>query len=103
MEFLVLAYDGSDGGAAQRRLAHRPAHLEMIEKLVANGTMLYGAAILDDADRMIGTALVCTFPSRRELDAWLKIEPYVTGDVWKKIEIQRCKPGPAFVRSVRTS
>jgi len=98
MEFLILAYDGTDGGAPERRLAHRPAHLEMIGKLVAEGRIFYGAAILDDSDRMIGTALVAHFPSRAEMDAWLNVEPYVTGGVWKKIDIQRCKTGPAFLK-----
>jgi len=98
MEFLVLAYDGADGAVPGRRLANRAAHLELIGKLVAQGKVLYGAAILDEAERMIGTALVCDFPSRAEVDAWLEVEPYVTGGVWKKIDIQRCKTGPAFVK-----
>jgi uncharacterized protein len=98
MEFLILAYDGTDSGAPERRLAHRPAHLETIAKLVAEGRIFYGAAILDDSDGMIGTVLVGNFPSRAEMDAWLKVEPYATGGVWKKIDIQRCRTGPAFLK-----
>ena len=98
MEFLILAYDGTDNGAPERRLAHRPAHLETIARLVAEGRIFYGAAILDDSDRMMGTVLVGNFPSRAEMDAWLKAEPYVTGGVWKKIDVQPCKTGPAFLK-----
>ena len=30
------------------------------------------------------------FPSRKELEGWLDKEPYVTGKVWKSVEILRC-------------
>lgn len=78
MEFLILGYDGTDDGAIERRLAARPAHLELASKFIADGTLLYGAAILNDSGKMIGSTLVCDFPSRAQLDAWLAVEPYVT-------------------------
>lgn len=99
MEWLVIGYDGTDDGAPERRLAVRPAHLEVAGKLIAEGTILFGGAILDDSDRMTGTTLICNFPSRAELDAWLKSEPYVTGNVWQKIEVRRFKAGAAFAKS----
>jgi hypothetical protein len=46
----------------------------------------------------IGTSLVCDFPSRAQLDAWLEVEPYVTGKVWQTIEVHRCKSGSAFAK-----
>lgn len=64
----------------------------------AQGKMLFGVAILDDADKMIGSMLVCDFESRSELDEWLLIEPYVTGAVWKDIQVQPCKVGPSFLK-----
>lgn len=99
MEFLILGYDGSDAGAPQRRLDARPAHLERMKTCVANGTILYGAAILDDGGAMIGSSLVCDFATRDELDAWLEADPYTRGGVWKKIEVRRCRPGPGFERT----
>jgi uncharacterized protein len=102
MEFLVIAYDGKDDHAMDRRLAARPAHLELVNKFVADGNFLYGTAILDDSDKMIGTSLVCDFPSRAQLDAWLDVEPYVTGKVWERIEVHRCKSGTAFARKAKT-
>lgn len=98
MEYIVLGYDGNDERALERRLAVRPAHVELAHGLIAKGAILYGGAILDDSDRMIGTLLVCDFGSRAELDDWLKIEPYVTGNVWQKIEVRRFKPGTPFVQ-----
>jgi uncharacterized protein len=102
MEFLVIAYDGKDDRATERRLAARPAHLDLVKKFAADGKFLYGTAILDDGDMMIGTSLVCDFPSRAELDAWLEVEPYVTGKVWQRIEVHRCKSGSAFGKKATT-
>lgn len=102
MEFLVIAYDGKDDRAIERRLAARSAHLELVNKFIADGNFLYGTAILDENDKMIGTTLVCDFPSRAHLDAWLEVEPYVTGKVWQKIEVHRCKSGPAFAKKATT-
>lgn len=97
MQFVLLAYDGKDDGALSRRLAVREQHLALGDRLVAEGKLLFAAAILDADDKMIGSMLVLEFPSRAELDTWLEIEPYVTGDVWRKIEIQPAKVSPSFV------
>jgi hypothetical protein len=43
-----------------------------------------------------GLVLVLDFPTRQELDAWLKIEPYVLGDVWRRIDVQPFRVGPSF-------
>lgn len=90
MHFLVLGYDGTDAQAAARRLAARPAHLEQARTQFATGRWLYALAILDDEGRMVGSAIVCDFPSRSVLESeWLEREPYVTGRVWERIEIRQ--------------
>lgn len=71
MQFMLIAYDGTDEGALDRRLAAREAHIALGDELVAEGHMLFGTAILDDKDRMIGSMIVLEYPSRAELDAWL--------------------------------
>lgn len=96
MQFLIIGRDGNDEQALARRLAVRDAHIALGDKMRDAGKMLYGAAILDDNDKMVGSILVCDFESRAELDQWLKEEPYVTGDVWRKIDIEKCKVGPSF-------
>ena len=96
MEFFVRAYDGTDEGAVARRDAARPEHRVVADKLSANGTYLYTAAIVDASGRITGSILVCDFPSRKELDAWLAVEPFVTRNVWQKVEVELCKPGLAF-------
>lgn len=97
MQFLVLGYDGTDDEALARRMAVREAHIALGDKMRDAGEMLYGAAILDDGGKMIGSVLICDFTSREKLDEWLKHEPYVTGNVWQRIEIQHCRVGPSFV------
>jgi hypothetical protein len=88
MQFLLLAYDGNDPEALQRRLNVREEHLKKISRLKMAGEYLFGGAILDDNDKMIGSMIVYEFPDRQSLDERLKDEPYITGDVWEKIEIQ---------------
>lgn len=87
-QFLVLAYDGTDREAPARRKAARPQHFEGIKSMVAKGEIVAGAAILDDAGNMIGSAVFTEFPSRSALDQWLEREPYVRERVWRKIEVK---------------
>lgn len=103
MQFLLIGRDGDDSDALSRRMAAREAHLARCSDLREKGQLLYAAAILSDDEKMIGSMLVMNWPSRAELDAWLKEEPYVKGEVWKKIEINSCKLAPGFAGLVPAS
>lgn len=94
MQFLVIAYDGTDEGALERRLKAREAHLKLAKAMYDNGQWLYATAILNDDGKMMGSMIVCEFPSRDELEQWLKEEPYVVGNVWQKIEVNRAQVAP---------
>ena len=59
---------------------------------------MYGVALLDEKGDMNGSAYIMEFPARKELDEWLKTEPYVTGKVWEHIEIIPCQVGPSFTK-----
>ncbi|GLV53911.1 hypothetical protein KDH_07620 [Dictyobacter sp. S3.2.2.5] len=96
MEFIVMAYDATDEEALKRRLDIRPAHMAQGEKMLAEGKYRFGAALLNDEEKIIGSMIVADFASRDELNAWLEIEPYVTGHVWEKIEVTPCRIGPRF-------
>ena len=95
MQYIVVAYDGTDEKALERRLAIREAHLKRARENYDKGILLYAAGILNDDGMMIGSLFVCDFPSREELDQWLKKDPYVTGNVWHKIEVN-CAQVPPF-------
>ncbi len=88
MQFLLVAYDGTDPGALDRRMKARPEHLEKIANLKKKGEFLLGGAILDNESRMIGSMIVYEFPDRAALDARLKQEPYIVYGVWEKYEIK---------------
>jgi len=88
MQFLLLAYDGTDPEALQRRLNVREEHLKRISLLKKSGEFLFGGAILDNNGKMIGSMIVYDFPDRQSLEERLKDEPYFTGKVWEKTEIQ---------------
>jgi len=88
MQYLLIAYDGTDGEALGRRMRVRGEHLEKIEVLKSRGEFIAGGAILDDSGKMIGSMIVYEYPDRFSLDKMLKDEPYYTKDVWKKVEIQ---------------
>jgi uncharacterized protein len=91
MQFLLIAYDGKNPTALERRLRVRPAHIEKIGILKKNGEFIFGGAILDDKGKMIGSAIVYDFPDRATLDERLDEEPYITEGVWQKIEIMPFK------------
>jgi uncharacterized protein len=88
MQFVVMAWDGTDEGALDRRLATRPRHLERIEPFVDSSNVLVGGAILDDDGRMIGSVLVMDFDTRDELDDWLRNDPYTTEGVWQRVDVR---------------
>jgi uncharacterized protein len=88
MQFLLIAYDGTDPEALNRRMKVRGEHLEKTEVLKSKGEFLAGGAILDDSGKMIGSMIVYEYPDRQTLDEKLKEEPYYTEGVWQKVEIQ---------------
>ena len=95
MQFLVTLYDGTDAGAPARRAATRSAHLEGIKGNVANGKLLFGGPLFDEAQKPIGSFLLVECVDRAELDAIIANDPYTKGNVWQKVEV---KPARLVVR-----
>ena len=91
MQFLIIGIDGTDGEAISRRESAREAHIKLGDELFASGNMWYGAVLLNDEGKMKGSMLMMDFESEEKLNEWLKQEPYVTGKVWKSVEIHKCK------------
>ncbi len=87
MQFVVIAHDGTDAEAPGRRQSAREAHLEGARRLKDTGAIVTGGALLDEAGAMTGSVVIADFESRAALDAWLASDPYVTGDVWRRIEV----------------
>ncbi|HLY89509.1 MAG TPA: YciI family protein [Acetobacteraceae bacterium] len=96
MQFLVMLYDGTDAEAPARRAATRPAHLEGIKGNVANGKLLFGGPLFNDAQKPTGSFLLVECADRAELDAIIANDPYTKGNVWQKVEV---KPTRLVVRN----
>lgn len=90
MQFVVIGKDSKDKKAAERRIAVREAHLKLGDEMEQSGHRWYGCVMLDDDGKMIGSMAVMDFTSEKELQEWLKREPYVTGKVWKFVEVYKC-------------
>jgi uncharacterized protein YciI len=99
MQFIVTGYDGEDEDALDRRMAAREGHLAMAQKMADSGNWLFAAAMLDQNKKMVGSTIVCEFDSKEALKKeWLDKEPYVVGDVWKKITITQAAVPPMFLK-----
>lgn len=93
MYYLIIARDHPDG--FERRLQNRADHLVGAETLKKEGKLLYGVAILEKG-QMKGSVMVMNFANEAELEKWKASEPYVTGNVWDRIEITECAIPPLF-------
>jgi uncharacterized protein YciI len=88
MNFLIIAHDFRDPQALSRRQKHRPAHIEGVKRMKVEGTFVEGGAMLDDDGGMVGSMILVEFPSRADVDAWLSVDPYVTGQVWEHVTVR---------------
>jgi uncharacterized protein len=91
IQFNIYALDHTDSEGLNRRMAARPSHLEGVKRLKENGNYVIGAALLDDADKMIGSNMIVQFDTEAAFYDYLKTEPYVTGVVWGNITIRKTR------------
>ena len=91
MEFLVIAHDGTDEGALERRMKVREAHLEHARRLKQQGHLVEGGALLNPQGDMIGSTLYARFDTLEELNRCLGNDPYTTGGVWLRTEVYPIK------------
>lgn len=87
-QFIVIARDGTDPGAPERRQAVRPSHLALASQLRQSGNLVIGGAMLNPEGGMIGSMMVVQFETEEGLQDWLKSEPYILGKVWQDIEVK---------------
>jgi uncharacterized protein YciI len=97
VQFAVIGLDGTDTNALNRRMAARDAHLNLAKTLKDQNHLLHATALLDDSEKMMGSVMIVDFKSREDLDNWLKVEPYMVGKVWAKVEVRGCMVSPLFM------
>ena len=87
MLYFVVAHDGTDPEAPERRRRVRSAHLERIQPAVESGTVQIGGAILDESGGMIGSVLLVEAESEAAVRDFLDNDIYSREGVWQKVEI----------------
>ncbi|MEO0332795.1 MAG: YciI family protein [Bacteroidota bacterium] len=85
MEFLLIAYDGIDGAALDRRMSVREEHLAYARQLYKEGKLIKGAALLNEDGQMIGSTIIYRFDSEKELQECINHDPYKIHGVWVEI------------------
>ena len=101
MYFIVIGIDGNDSEALNRRLASRDGHLAKVKDGVEQGVQIIGVPLMDDNKSMNGSVMLYDFPTRDDLDNWLKDEPYIENNVWQDVEILNCDIPPMFKDMIR--
>ena len=87
-QYLIIANDGKDEEALSRRNEVRPLHLAGARKLKENGNFVIGGAMLDEGNNMRGSIMIVQFETQDDFHKWYDNEPYITGGVWKEIEVK---------------
>jgi uncharacterized protein len=90
-QYLIIAFDGHDENALERRMEVRPRHLAYMKAFKDNGNLIAGGAQLDDSGKMIGSASMMQFDAPSELEQYLKNEPYINEGIWVKHSITPLK------------
>ncbi len=90
-QYVIIARDGNDKDALDRRMDTRPVHLSGAKQLKANNQFILGGAMLNDAGQMEGSVMIVQFETDEQFQHWYNNEPYITAGVWRSIEIKPFK------------
>ena len=88
-QYLIIANDGKDDEALDRRKEVRPLHLAGAKKLKEKNNFVIGGAMLDDDGNMRGSIMIVQFETQDDFQNWYNNEPYITQGVWKTIEVKQ--------------
>ena len=92
MYYALLGRDAP--GTLDARLAARPAHLERLHALQADGRLLLAGPLpaIDSADPgpagFVGSLVVAEFDSLAAARAWADADPYVSAGVYASVTIK---------------
>jgi uncharacterized protein YciI len=95
---MLYAIVGEDApGSLEKRLAARPAHLERVEQLQADGRLLLAGPFpaIDSLDPgpagFSGSLIVAEFDSLDAARAWAQADPYVSAGVYQSVTVKPFK------------
>ena len=91
MLYDILGRDAPN--SLDRRLAVRPAHLERLNAMLAEGRLILAGPLpaIDSVDPgpagFQGSLMVIEFPTLEDATAWANADPYVTAGVFTAVEV----------------
>ena len=91
MLYAIIATDVAN--SLEKRLSARPAHVERLKTLQAEGRMVLAGPhpAIDSNDPgdagFTGSLIVAEFGSQPEARAWADADPYVAAKVYRSVEI----------------
>jgi len=92
--FALIGHDGPAGAALRKEL--RPAHLEGLEALDAEGRIRHGGPLIGDDGQPRGSVVIFEAADLAEARAVAERDPYVQRGVFARYEV--CETKPVFPR-----
>lgn len=95
MFYVIIGEDRPD--SLDARLTARPAHIERLQALVAEGRMLMAGPFpaIDALDPgpagFTGSLIVAEFPSLEAAQRWADADPYVAAGVYTRVTVKPFK------------
>ncbi|MBA1205019.1 YciI family protein [Pseudomonas capeferrum] len=95
MLYAIIASDVAD--SLEKRLAARPAHLERLQQLQAEGRMVLAGPhpAIDSNDPgaagFTGSLIVAEFDSLSAAQAWADADPYLAAGVYEQVVVKPFK------------
>jgi uncharacterized protein len=92
MLYAIIGEDAPD--SLSKRIAARPAHLERIKQLQAEGRLVLAGPFpaIDSSNPgpagFTGSLIVAEFASLGEAQTWANADPYVAADVYAKVAVK---------------
>jgi len=88
--FALIGRDGPD--ALERRRRQRPAHLDAVARLDAQGRVRYGGFLKNERGEPTGSLLVFEAENLGAAKALAAGDPYVLGGVFESYEVVETEP-----------
>jgi uncharacterized protein YciI len=92
MLYMILGHEAP--GGSSKRATTRPAHVERLKALQAEGRLVLAGPrpAIDAADPaaagFLGSLIVAEFPDLASARAWADADPYITGGVFERVDVQ---------------
>lgn len=92
MWYVIIAHDAPN--SLEQRLAHRPAHLERLQAMKAQGRLLLAGPMpaIDSEDPgpagFQGSLIVAEFDNLQQAQTWAEQDPFVAAGVYQKVDVK---------------